>query len=189
MKLLLQALVAILLLAVMNCEGRTTRNHALAEDIEEFKKDTIIEKTTYFPQEHEETINDTILSNGYRIKVRFFSDMNSQILDEVTKENIVYKQYHREFNAHLTIIKNDKEIFNKVIDKNFFKRHQEVKLDALAFSIMSNVAIDSDLFLNNKNLNVEIWFNKINTDFHHIYTLAFNEDGFYGIDNVKEIEF
>ncbi|WP_299126102.1 hypothetical protein [uncultured Winogradskyella sp.] len=185
----LLGLLLILVTAFTSCEGRKTHDQSLAESIEEFnKKNTLIEKVSYKPEMYTEVATDTILSNGFKVNVKYFSDMNNQILDEVIQEGIIYKRNYREFIAQINISKNGKEIFNGIIDKNFIKTQKDLTPDFIDFTIMSNVLINFES-VDHKNLNLEIWFKKIKTDIHKIYTLKFDKTGMYKIEDNGEIEF
>ena len=58
------ALLLILIIGLTSCEGRKTQNQALAESINEFKKNTSLEVKNYIPEQYLERSIDTTLSNN-----------------------------------------------------------------------------------------------------------------------------
>lgn len=185
----LLGLFLILVVALTSCEGRTTTNQALSESIEEFKETNTIERITYTPESYTEVTTDTIFNSGFRIKIKFYSDMENQILKKVNQEDTIYKKYYREFYAQINISKNGNEIFNKTIDKNFILSNQNTNPETSYFKILSNVVINDEASNDGEKLNIEVWLNTIGTDIHDIYTMNFNEKGLSEIENNGEIEF
>lgn len=138
----LLGLLIILTLGFTSCEGRKTQSQALSEDIEEFKKDTVIEKVSYYPESYTETVNDTILNNGYKIKVKFFSDMQKSLSKEYTKNDITYKNYYREFNSEVSVSFKSKTIFNQLIDKEFLSQKSGISHKKFKDLRLENMWVD-----------------------------------------------
>ncbi|RYH71869.1 hypothetical protein EVU94_14420 [Flavobacteriaceae bacterium 144Ye] len=120
-------LFAVLLcVAFSSCDGRKSHKESLEESVTEFK-DSIgpIENIKYFPEEYAETVTDTILSNGYRVKLKTYTDMENSVLNEFKVDTIVHKHYYREFIASIYIEKEGVEISNLNIDKDFIIKNDE----------------------------------------------------------------
>jgi hypothetical protein len=143
----------ILIICFTSCEGRRTQNQALAESIEAFKKDTLFEKVTYTPETYEEAVIDTILSNGFRVKIKTFSDMNnSSLLEAFKKGSSVYKKFYRKNVSEIEIYYNNVIIDSKRIDKPLFTNNQNMdfwnKAILGAVTINELKSLENELVLN-----------------------------------------
>ena len=69
----LLGVLLILIIGFTSCEGRVTKNQALAEDIEEFKKTVSVQVDIHKPENYTERQVDTTLSNGFRVKIKVYT--------------------------------------------------------------------------------------------------------------------
>jgi len=100
----------------MSCDGRDRATYSNKENVENSKlSDSFFEKKEYIPEIYTQFDVDTLLSNGFRIKIKVYSDMESSYLNEFRLDSIKYKHYYRYFNADLKVIKNKKEIYSNTI--------------------------------------------------------------------------
>ncbi|MEP3836828.1 MAG: hypothetical protein ABJM36_04235 [Algibacter sp.] len=131
---------------LLNCDGRKTKQDALKTSIIKFK-DSIetIEIIEYIPKKYSEIKTDTILSNGFTVKVSSITDMDNSILKSFQKDSASIKQYHRKRIVTLEISLNGKLLFDKQIDTLFLKSYK-----GLAKSIISKDLIISDLRIDPK---------------------------------------
>ncbi len=129
----LSFIIFVFTMTFFNCDGRDRKHKTNAEILKENKLfDSFSEKVKYLPEAYSEISTDTILSNGYKIKIRTFSNMSQSILDEFVIENITHKLYFRKLRSEVYIEKNSRLVFNKVIDHAFFESnldHNTFKLD------------------------------------------------------------
>jgi hypothetical protein len=112
--------ILVIILACVSCNGGKTKTDALKTSVEKFK-DSIgtLEIEKYIPETYSETITDTILSNGFKVKIKTFTDMNQNVVNEFKQDSITFKQLYREFNAQIRIHKDNKEVINFLVNKNF----------------------------------------------------------------------
>ncbi|WP_138433912.1 hypothetical protein [Winogradskyella algicola] len=146
-------LLLIVTLGFISCEGRITKNQALVEDIEEFKKTVSIQVDIYKPENYTEHQVDTTLSNGFRVKIKAYTDMDNSVLFTKIKDTINYQTYYRNFKFDILVEKNSKVIYDKSFDKqkankafkfnpNLVKGSEFYNFDKLA--ILNAIQVDDD---------------------------------------------
>lgn len=129
------SLLVLLVIGFTSCNGRITANQSLTESIEEFKINTAIESQTYIPEVYTEISNDTLLSNGFRVKTTTFTDMDHSIVRFVVKDSVTYKKYYRDVEGLVTVNFKNKCVFEKTINKGFVTGFQgETGLDTTLHS-------------------------------------------------------
>ena len=108
-----------LIIAVIStsCDGRKSQSEALTESIKEFSEKVTLQKDVYKPNDYIERQTDTLLSNGFRVKIKAYTDLNNSVLFTHIKDTINYNTYYRNFKIDISVSKNNKEIFNESIDK------------------------------------------------------------------------
>ena len=110
-------LFLILTIAFTSCDGRKTQHQALSDSIEEFKKTATFEIDIYNPESYVEREVDTLLSNGYRVKIKAFTDMDNSVLFTKIKDTINYQTHYRNFKFDIRIEKEGQLIYNKRFNK------------------------------------------------------------------------
>ncbi|WP_225035766.1 hypothetical protein [Winogradskyella sp. SM1960] len=130
-------LLIVSIIAFTSCDGRKTQGQALSDSIEKFKKTVNFETNVYIPKNYMEHEVDTIMSNGYRVKIKTYSDMSNAVLLSKIKDTINYQTYYRNFKFDVSVTKNDKEIYNESFDK------QKVNKD---FKYTDNLVAGSHLY-------------------------------------------
>ncbi len=177
-------ILIMLIIGFTSCEGRTTRSQALSEDIQKFKKDTVIENVSYYPEDYTETVNDTILSNGYNIKVKFFSDMQQSITKAYTKDDIKIKNIYREFNSEISVSFKSKTIFNQLIDKEFLIQNVDISYQNLKNFRLENMWVDQEESINSTR--IDFLYSEVaggNADIIHLKLVVY-ENGNYDLKEV-----
>ena len=129
-------------LVLLACNGGKTKRDALNESISKFK-DSIepIEIVEYIPKEYSEVVTDTILSNGFIVKIKSFTNMNESVLYTFTSNTENSNHYFRKIDSEIIVYKNEKEIFSEVFNKEFLLRHFP-DIDNLEDFITSEIYID-----------------------------------------------
>ena len=123
-------LLFLIITAFASCDGRDRAQNSNKDNVVNSKlSDSFFESISYFPKEYTEVITDTILSNGYHVNLKFYSDMNKNVLTEFKIDTINYKHYYREFNTSIVASKDDLTIINKTINKEFIIKHDEKNKD------------------------------------------------------------
>lgn len=113
----LSLLFLLVVLCLINCEGRRTNNQALKQDINDFKKDISFDNITYVPETYSEHIIDTSFNNGLSVKLKLYTDMTSSVLHTLIKDTINHQTHFRNYAFEVTLVKNNKRIFNEVFNK------------------------------------------------------------------------
>lgn len=110
-------LLLILAISFTSCDGKKTKNQALSESIEEFKKTVNFETNVYIPESYMEREVDTLLSNGYRVKIKSYSDMTNSVRFSKIKDTINYQTHYRNFKFEVNVTKDEKLIYTEKFDK------------------------------------------------------------------------
>ena len=109
-----------ILIVFLNCDGRDRINKTPQEVlIENQLLDSFSENIKYFPKAYTETTTDTILSNGYRVTIKNYSDMKNSVLKTFETDSIKNKHYFRENISEVEVFKDDEQIFKQIINDDF----------------------------------------------------------------------
>ncbi|WP_417873654.1 hypothetical protein [Xanthomarina gelatinilytica] len=124
----------------ISCDGRDRVFKTNTEVLIENKLlDSFSENITYVPETYTEVATDTILYNGFHVKLKTYTIMDKHIVNEFKQDSIVYKKYYREFVTDVIVTMNDKEIFNERIDKEFIHKHNNnLQLNKAIINVMVN---------------------------------------------------
>ncbi|NRD22519.1 hypothetical protein HNV10_04660 [Winogradskyella litoriviva] len=120
-----------------SCEGKKTQSEALLDSIEDFKKTVNLESNVYIPETYIEHEVDTIMSNGYHVKIKTYSDMSNAVRFSKIKDTINYQTYYRNFKFDISVAKDDKEIYNESFDKQKINK---------VFNYKTDLEYNSDLY-------------------------------------------
>ncbi len=131
-------LLLILVIGFTSCDGRRNSNQALSESIEEFKKSASIEINVYIPETYLEREVDTILSNGYRIKIKTYADMENGVLFTKIKDTINYQTYYRNYKFDVSVLKDDKLIYSESFDKQRVNKDFDYRANFSSGSLLYN---------------------------------------------------
>lgn len=179
--------ILVIIFAFVSCNGGKTKKDALKTSVEKFK-DSIgtLEIEKYIPETYSETITDTILSNGFKVKIKTFTDMGHSVLNMFKQDTIVYKHYYRDAIAEITIFKNDIQIVSQKIDKSFFlKRDNELK-DYFEIANLSGVWLYENESLDKDKISIYIMFCKPETDYYYLNEMIVDGNGEVFIHEVTE---
>jgi len=103
------------MITLSSCDGRDKAFRSTQSDLFENKVlDTFTAPIHYYPESYAEKVTDTILSNGYKVHIKLYSDMNNAII--IKDEE---RTHFRDFIVDVKITKENKSIFNDTIDKAF----------------------------------------------------------------------
>ena len=144
-----------LIIAVIStsCDGRKSQSEALTESIKEFSKKVTLQKDVYKPNDYIERQTDTLLSNGFRVKIKAYTDLNNSVVFTHIKDTINYNTYYRNFKIDISVSKNNKVIFNESIDKQkaikFFNYKSTLLLDSEFYNfdklaVLKSVEVNAD---------------------------------------------
>lgn len=131
-------LLALIGVVSISCDGR---DRVFKTNSNVLKQKSFSENISYIPENYTEVVTDTILSNGFHIKLKTYTDMEQSVLNEFKQDTINYKEYYREIVSEVSITKNSKEIFNDTIDKQFlYKIKNDLQLDNAIVNLMFDQA-------------------------------------------------
>lgn len=130
-------LILLFFVVLTNCDGRKSNNNSLSESVQEFNKDFKAEVITYQPKDYIEIEVDTLLSNGYNVKIKTYTDLNNSVVFSKIVDTINYKTYHRNYKFDIRVEKHGKLIFKETFDKVKANKKMGYK---------SNLATDSPLY-------------------------------------------
>lgn len=177
--ILLFVLIAI---SFTSCDGKKSKSESLKDAVKEFN-DTIgpIEVIKYFPDTYAETITDTLLTNGFQIKIKAFTDMSSNYLNEFTEDSIIYKHYYRNYIADVIVYKNETEVFNKRINNSFFINYDESYSSLLEDKNLNGFWINEKNALSKDNIIIDFLFCKPETQSCIYFELYIDDKGDFKI--------
>ncbi|MBP0902308.1 hypothetical protein ACFSKN_01660 [Mariniflexile gromovii] len=136
----------LIVLAFISCNGGKTKKDTLKESVEKFK-DTLgtLEIEEYIPKEYTEVKTDTLLSNGFSISIKTYTDMNRSVKFKYKVDaTLTHIDHFRDWISEVKIKKNDVLIFNKKLDANFFLEQDKTLKDSLNKAINNKVWINED---------------------------------------------
>lgn len=151
-------LLFVLIIVFTSCDRRQAKDQALKESIEEFKKKINFERHVYIPETYVEREVDTLLSNGYRVRIKTYSDMFNSVLFSKIKDTINYQTYFRNFKFEINVTKDNKLIYNENFDKlkvnETFKYKAELSSESELYNfdklaVLKSIEVNSDPSLNN----------------------------------------
>lgn len=110
----------IILIAFFSCDGRDRKHKSNVEVLKEKNLlDSFSEQITFIPETYAEVVTDTILSNGFKIKIKTFSDMSDALLIQNLSNSISHKHYHRKLSSQIFIEKDNTVVFDAIINEKF----------------------------------------------------------------------
>ncbi len=142
----------ILLLGILmsfGCDGKE-RSHKSNEEILMDSKllDSFTENIQYIPDSYSEVENDTLLSNGFRVKIMTYTEMNNYVINEFTIDTINYKFHYRTYTGKLEFFYKNEAILELSINKSYFKENKDKEFWDKA--ILGGISIDENKIFTNK---------------------------------------
>ncbi|MBU2920462.1 hypothetical protein KO504_03850 [Winogradskyella psychrotolerans] len=190
----LLGLFIITLIAFTSCEGRKTQSQALSESIEEFKKTVNFESNVYIPENYTEREVDTVMSNGFRVKIKIYSDMSSDVLFSKIKDTINYQTHYRNFKFDIRVEKEGELIYEESFDKHkanqLFGYHNNYSPDSPfhdfdKLAILQSIQVDDEPSLKNTVL-IDVMFAIPETNRSALHTLFVNDNGTINMVHVTQ---
>ena len=182
-------LLLLISISFISCDGRNKTNGLKANNLKENPLlNSISEDIKYIPEKYNELKIDTILSNGFTVKIKSFTDMDKSYLNEYTTNNTVHKHYYRDNKARVIVSRNG-VVFDKLITKKLFLDFDNTLKGFFKDAILNGVWISNEKSTLNSNITININFWKPETDLHVFFDLIIEKDGKYRIINViNELE-
>jgi hypothetical protein len=189
----LLGLLVILVIGLTSCEGRKTSNQALSESIEEFRKNATIEVDVFIPETYVEKEVDTVLSNGYRVHIKTFTDFENSVRFSKIKDTINYQTHYRNYKFEISVSKNNKliynESFNKIRVNKDFNYNNKAEADSNLYNfdklaVLKSIQVNEESSLKNT-VGIDILFAIPESDRYAAHTLFIDENGFSNIVQVE----
>lgn len=177
---------ALIISFFLSCDGRN-RIHKSPETILTESKllDSFSEEIKYYPEELQKIKTDTILSNGFRLKINLTTDMTNSVLNEFKSANKNNKHYYRHNIALVTIYHNEKLLFSEKITKKLITKTDNKTNNFIEKSILESVWLDTNS--NNKNfVKINVLYSIPSTKDSKLYVFKFNKDKTYSIEHIPQ---
>ncbi|MEO8933700.1 MAG: hypothetical protein ABI295_05285 [Xanthomarina sp.] len=169
----------------VSCDGRDRTYKTNYETLKQGKLlNSFSEKISYIPETYTEIISDTILSNGFRIKMKTYSNMEQSVLNEFKQDALKHKVYYREFVSEVIITKNSIEIFNKTIDKLFLDR---LKNDLQLNNAIVKLRLDQSYSIASNTIVLSVMIEKIDDKKITFCDLIIDSEGAYKLKEVHAL--
>ncbi|MFV0541117.1 MAG: DUF4738 domain-containing protein [Aestuariibaculum sp.] len=109
-------------ISFISCDGRARK---YKDNREILKGNNLLrsfsEEITFTPKSYTEINTDTILSSGFRVKIKYYSLEHDYIVKSVKlKTNSITKHYYKNFEAKLDILKDNTLVVSQNITKHHF---------------------------------------------------------------------
>jgi len=176
--------IFIISILFISCDGRHRNYQTNEEVLKEHKLfDSFSEHIKYIPESYSEVTTDTIMSNGFQVKIASYTDMNNNYLNEFTKNSIKFKNYYRSIKSVVTITKNKKEIVSKLITKDTFINYNTIYTNELKNKMIHDIWLNEYESLINNKVILNVLFQIPGTKDYKSYLISFNENGSFEIIN------
>lgn len=192
-KLLLSTLITVFIIALMSCDGRKSKHQALSESIETFRKEITIQIDTYEPEAYMEHKVDTLLSNGFRVSINVFSDMNKNVVFTEIKDTINYKRHYRNFKFDIAVEKGGEQVYNESFNKDdintLFKYNSATKpnnddYDFDKLGVLKSIVLN-DNPSTSEDIKIEVLYTIPNTNRQSLHTLIINDKGLMKVQRIQ----
>lgn len=171
--------------ALFSCDRRGSARENLQNSISEFsKKYTFKDVVTFHPKTYTEIQTDSIISNTFKVSIKNYSKMDSQILqsfETINDENNI--RYHRVFESEIRITTVSKEIFNTTLNAKDFVDNSEQEF--WNYATLAHVWVNQEQSTTHEvNLGVSI-INPRN-DAYKLYELVVDVNGKHDLFLIEE---
>lgn len=181
----LSVLIIIVFVAFLSCDRRGSVREHLQESISEFNdKQALIETANYYPEYYTEVRTDSIISQTFKVSIKNYSKMNSQILVSSKHENKeTVLEYHRVFESEIKVAVASKPIFDTTINARDF--NDETQSEFWKNATLEHVWVNQNLSTQKElNLSVSI-INPINKTYK-LYELVIDTNGQQHLNLIEE---
>uniref|UniRef100_UPI0040488998 hypothetical protein n=1 Tax=Mariniflexile sp. TaxID=1979402 RepID=UPI0040488998 len=182
----LVVLLFILIVLFIGCDGRKTKSDLLKESVTKFKDSLgAIEIVEYIPEKYSEVKTDTILSNGFSISIKTYTNMKESVTSKHKIDSVTYVEHHRNWISEVKIKKSDQQIFNEKIDKDFFLKNNIQIDDDLPDAINTKVWIDEEASIEKDSISLLTVFLHLEDAHYLIYRIKIGTNGHYSLKQLE----
>lgn len=180
-------LLAIVFLVFVGCDGKDRVHLTNSEILKEHKLlDSFSEKVKYIPEQYSEVVTDSLYDNGFRVKIKMYTDLDRDVLFTKTEESITYKEHYRNFKFDILIEKNNSIIYQKSFDKDIINKElavfsNNIPKSSLYFNfgklaVLKYIEVDYEPSLKNMII-INFMYAIPNTDRYSTHSLIVNDKG------------
>ena len=179
--------ISLIISFFLSCDGRE-RIHKSPETVLKENKlmDSFSETITYIPNVYSEKVTDTILSNGFKIKIKSYTDMNNGVTKTIKKDTITEQLHYRNIKNEVIVFKNDVVIFNKILNTSFFLKHVKTLGEYKDKATSLAVNIDTTRFINKNEIRLTAGFCVPESTNCLIYTITIQADGSFRLEEIEK---
>ncbi|RCW92579.1 hypothetical protein [Winogradskyella arenosi] len=179
------AIFILIIFGTISCQGPKSKRQALSESITEFKNNVTLEKQVFIPKAYIEREVDTLLHNGYRVKIKTYADMSQSVLISKIKDTVNYQTHYRNFNFDIRVEKEGQliyeEHFNKAKANALLGYRDNYAADSPFYNfhslgVLQSIQVDDEPALKDEVL-IDVVYSIPETDRFAQHTLFINEDG------------
>lgn len=177
-----------------SCDGKERAYKNNNEKINDSNlSQSYFEQVTYIPENSFKQEVDTILGNGFHVKIKTYTDLNNNVTFTKTQDTFKNIDHYRNFKFDLFVEKEGKIIYNESFDKEKANKLLGYKNDFPEESpyhnfndlaVLKSIEVDDEPKLKDKVL-IDIVYAIPESNRYAVHTLFINEDG---ITNVVHVE-
>jgi hypothetical protein len=169
-------IIFISIISLISCDGRERRYKTNAEVLQENDLLSKFSKQVKFVPNTPVAINtDTILNNGFNVKINYYSIENNAFYEVSKKEkDSIIKMNYKNFEADIEVFKNDTQIKHTTISKLLFTEFEDTTFWNRA--IMQYVWVDHNKS-NDDILYLNTSFNIPETETYKDFIVAIDKSG------------
>ena len=184
----------IIVISFTNCEGRKTKSQALSESIQKFNKTVNFETNTFIPETYLEQEIDTLMSNGYRVKIKTYADMSNAVQFSKIKDTINQQTHYRNFKFDILVEKEGQLIYKESFDKHkanqLFGYRDDYVPDSPLYDfdklgVLQSIQVDDEPSLKNTVL-IDVIYAIPESNRSAIHTLFVNDNGTINMVHVTQ---
>lgn len=169
-------LILLIAFAFVSCDRRGSHREHLQYSISEYNdKQSSINIVSYYPEAYTEIQTDSLISNTFKVSIKNYSNMDSQILvsSETSKKETTFN-YHRVFESEIHIATNSKTVVNTTIRAEDFKNNSQSEFWKNA--TLEHVWVNQETSDSNE-LNLGVSIINPKSKAYKLYELIVNTDG------------
>lgn len=178
-------LFASLFIVLLSCDGRKHKTDLLKAAITNFNKTSDpIEIVNFVPKNYNQVVQDSILSNGYNVSIKTYTNMKKTITNVITNNAVSNKTHFRCIETDVLVTKNNSIIFNEKIDANFIATNLPNLINANNF-VGNAIAINYEATLKHNKLVLTASLYKPKSTNCISFHIIIDENGHFTTENIN----
>ncbi|WP_066217974.1 hypothetical protein [Formosa haliotis] len=190
-KSLLNRILSVIILTIAtllsSCDG-SSKMHKNPKQIlaEKNMLSSFSERIVYLPETYTETITDTLLSTGFKIHIKTYTDMNSNISKTEIKDSLNIKTFYRNVLADISVENEQNTVFKQTLSKSFINKNIEGASEWLKPFILKSIWLDDKHIATNSSIVLNILYAEPeNQTQHKTFQLIISKTGEYQISEIN----